>query len=135
MGNSSGQEEQHLTILSVFHYVVGGLKALVACVPCIHFGLGWVMVFVPLFSGDAETLPVTLVGAVFVVVASLLILAGWALAVCMIYAGRCLAERKHFTFCLIIAGIECIFIPFGTILGVFTIIVLTRPSVREMFSS
>ena len=135
MGPSGGPEEQHLTILSVFHYVVGGLKALAACIPCIHFGLGWVMVFAPLFSGEAEALPVTLVGAVFVAVAGLLILVGWALALCMIYAGRCLAERRRYTFCLIIAGIECIFIPFGTILGVFTIIVLTRPSVREMFSS
>jgi hypothetical protein len=34
---------------------------------------------------------------------------------------------------LAIAGIECIFIPFGTVLGVFTIIVLMRPTVKELF--
>lgn len=135
MVNSTDQDAQHLGMLSIFHYVVGGLKALVACIPCIHFGIGWVMIFVSLFSGDDEALPVTLVGAVFVVVASLLILVGWAVALCIIYAGRCLAERRHYTFCLVIAGIECIFVPFGTILGVFTIIALTRPSVKEMFSS
>lgn len=135
MVTSSGQDEQYLSILSIFHYVVGGLKALFACVPFIYFGMGWVMILAPVFSGDAEALPVTLVGAVFVVVAGLLILAGWALAVCMIYAGRCLAERKRYTFCLIIAGIECILVPLGTILGIFTILVLTRPSVKEKFSS
>ncbi len=28
---------------------------------------------------------------------------------------------------------SCVFIPFGTILGVFTIIVLSRPTVKEVF--
>jgi hypothetical protein len=36
-------------------------------------------------------------------------------------------------YCLVVAGIECIFMPFGTVLGVFTIIVLMRPSVRNLF--
>jgi hypothetical protein len=31
------------------------------------------------------------------------------------------------------ACVECIFIPFGTVLGAFTILVLMRPSVKEMF--
>jgi len=31
------------------------------------------------------------------------------------------------------AGVECMFMPFGTVLGVFTIIVLMRPSVKEIF--
>jgi len=36
-------------------------------------------------------------------------------------------------FCLVMAGVECIFTPFGTVLGVLTIIVLVRPSVKELF--
>jgi hypothetical protein len=43
-------------------------------------------------------------------------------------------RRKHFTFCLIMAAVECIFMPFGTVLGTFTILVINRPSVRELFS-
>jgi hypothetical protein len=31
------------------------------------------------------------------------------------------------------AGIECVFMPFGTVLGVFTIIVLVREDVKAMF--
>jgi hypothetical protein len=31
------------------------------------------------------------------------------------------------------ACIECLFLPFGTILGVFTIIVLSRESVKALF--
>jgi hypothetical protein len=39
----------------------------------------------------------------------------------------------HYIFCLVIAAVECIFMPFGTVLGVFTIIVLQRPTVKAMF--
>lgn len=46
---------------------------------------------------------------------------------------RFLSRRRHHVFCLVIAGIECLVMPFGTVLGVFTIIVLTKESVREMF--
>jgi hypothetical protein len=31
------------------------------------------------------------------------------------------------------AGVECLFMPVGTVLGVFTIIVLVRDSVKELF--
>ena len=59
---------------------------------------------------------------------------GWSIAACIIAAGRFLAKRRHYMFCLVMAGIECLFMPFGTVLGVFTIIVLIREGVKEMFS-
>jgi hypothetical protein len=31
------------------------------------------------------------------------------------------------------AAVSCIFWPFGTVLGVFTLVVLTKASVRQMF--
>jgi hypothetical protein len=34
-----------------------------------------------------------------------------------------------------VAAIACMFMPFGTVLGVFTIIVLMRPSVKELFAA
>jgi hypothetical protein len=34
---------------------------------------------------------------------------------------------------LVIAAVECIFFPFGTVLGVLTIIVLMRPSIKSLF--
>jgi hypothetical protein len=33
------------------------------------------------------------------------------------------------------AAIACMFMPFGTILGVFSIIVLVRPSVKSLFDA
>jgi hypothetical protein len=35
----------------------------------------------------------------------------------------------------VVAGINCLHIPLGTVLGVFTIVVLIRDSVRELYSA
>lgn len=123
------EDEQYLKLLSVFHYVVGGLAACFACIPIIHLAIG-----IAMLVGAIDDAP-EFVGAFLVVIAMFGILVGWTLAVCIIVAGRCLAKRKRYMFCLVMAAISCIFMPFGTVLGVFTIIVLMRPSVKELFGA
>lgn len=129
------QDEEHLRLLSIFHYVVGGITALFACFPCIHLAIG-----IALVSGAFPTRPgqqgMDIIGGwIFIVVGSVFILLGWTLAIAIINAGRFLARRSHYMYCFVVAAIECIFIPFGTVLGVFTIIVLSRPSVKALFQS
>ena len=51
----------------------------------------------------------------------------------MAFAGGRLRRRKSRTYCLVAAGIACMFMPFGTVLGIFTIITLTKPSVIQLF--
>jgi hypothetical protein len=50
-------------------------------------------------------------------------------------SGWCISKRRARTFSLVIAGIDCIGMPFGTVLGVFTIVVLVRSSVLEIYAS
>jgi len=126
------QDAEHLRLLSIFHYVVGGLTAFVACIPIIHLAIGLAMLLGAFPDNDA---PPAIVGLFFVVIAGCFILAGWSLAICLLLAGGYLKSRKHYSFCLVIAGISCMLMPFGTVLGVFTIIVLMRPSVKEMFEA
>ena len=66
--------------------------------------------------------------------ASVFILGGWTLAVLVLMAGRFIARRKHYMFCFVMACVECVFMPFGTALGVFTILVLSRQSVKRLFN-
>jgi hypothetical protein len=124
-----GKDEEYLKLLSVFHYVVGGLAAFFACFPFIHFFIG-----VAMLAGAIDDAP-AFVGVLLVLMATLLIIIGWTLAVCIIIAGRNLAKRRHYMSCLVIAAISCIFFPFGTVLGVFTIIVLMRPDVKKLFEA
>lgn len=74
-----------------------------------------------------------LVGVVFTVVGAVGILGGWTLAFVVALAGRYLARQTHYTFCMVVAGLACLCVPPGTVLGVFTIMVLIRPSVKELF--
>ena len=129
---SETQDTEHLRLLSAFHYVVAALAALFACLPLFHLFIGVAMV-----SGwgemPREDPTAVAVGWVFIAFATLFILCGWAFAVCLVFAGRYLARRRRYLFCLVMAGVSCMFMPFGTVLGVFTIIVLMRDSVRELF--
>ena len=132
-------DEQHLRLLSIFHYVVGAMIAFFACVPIIHLVIGILFLVAPqvLEGPDPQRqMPpemAVIMGVMFTVIAAMLILFGWCFAVCVIVAGRSLARRRRYTFCLVTAGILCFFMPFGTVLGVFTIIVLMRPSVKGLF--
>jgi hypothetical protein len=38
--SASPSDEQHIQLLPIFHYVVGGMTALFACMPLIHLGIG-----------------------------------------------------------------------------------------------
>lgn len=49
------------------------------------------------------------------------------------FAGRSLSRRRHYVFCLVAAGLACLSFPLGTALGVFTFMVLQRPSVKALF--
>jgi hypothetical protein len=124
------QDLEHLKLLAIFHYVVAGMTALFACIPFIHFFVGLALVTGALGETDAEAQPI---GIFFMVFAGLFILTGWTLAALIAYAGRSLQTRQRYTYCLVMAGVECIMMPFGTVLGVFTIIVLMRDSVKELF--
>jgi hypothetical protein len=131
------QDEEHLRLLSIFHYVCAGLAAMFACFPIIHLVVGFVLLLNPgsFNPQNNQTHPERFVGLLFVVMSVIFILFGWAFAACIAYAGRCLGQRKHYTFCIVMAGIACMFMPFGTILGVFTIVVLVRPTVKSLFTS
>jgi hypothetical protein len=124
------QDLDQLRLLSIFHFVVGGMAALLSCIPFIHFFLGLAMTAGWLEDVDPAG---QVFGVFFMVFAGLVILTGWAFAACVINAGRFLGARKRYMFCLVMAAVECIFMPFGTVLGVLTIIVLNRPSVKRLF--
>lgn len=128
------KDEEHLKLLSIFHYIVGGLAGLFALFPVIHLVIGLVFILAPEAVESNGKAPPAFLGWLFVIFAGMFIITGGVLAGFVITAGRFLVRRRHYLFCFVIAAIECAFIPFGTVLGVFTIIVLMRESVKELFS-
>ena len=128
------QDEEHLKLLSIFHYIVGGIIALFSLFPIFHLIFGIVMIVSPdTFESGGEG-PPAFIGWLFAFIGGTIILAGLVFATCVILAGRFLSLQRNYTYCFVIACIQCLFIPFGTVLGVFTIIVLMRESVKRSFS-
>lgn len=130
------QDADHLRLLSIFHYVVAGITALFSLFPLIHLVMGLAIVtgHLPMESEQGnEPFDPRLFGWFFVAFAGAFIAGGLTLAGFMAYAGRCLAQRRRHVLCMVVAGISCCFMPFGTVLGVFTLIVLVRPSVKAAF--
>jgi hypothetical protein len=124
------QDGEHLRLLSVFHYVLGGVTAFFGCFPIIYLAVG-----IAALTGRMEVHggPPEAFGWLFVAVGATLITLAWGLAAAMVLCGRNLVVRRAYMYCLIVAGVECVLMPIGTVLGVFSIIVLMRPSVRRAF--
>ena len=126
--------EQHLRLLSIFHYIVGGLTALFACFALIYVALGLAMIYAPQsMSNKPGEEPPALIGWMFTCMGGGMFLAGISLAVCVVIAGRFIAQRTRYWFVFVLACLQCMMFPFGTALGVFTIIVLSRQSVKALF--
>jgi hypothetical protein len=126
---------QHLKILSIFHYILGGLIAAGSSVFIFHFAVGVTMILSPASMGAAPS-PPPIMGWLFAFLGGAAVLFGWGIGIGLIVAGRFLNRRRHHLFCMVTAGIvAALFHPLGTALGVFTIIVLLRPSVKRLFET
>lgn len=125
---------QHLKILSIFHYLVGGLIAVIASAFLFHFVVGVMMIVSPASMGGSPP-PPPLLGWLFALGGGGAVLCGWTIGIGMMLAGRFLSRRKHPLFCTVMAGIATLWQPFGTVLGVFTLLVLLRPSVKRLFET
>jgi hypothetical protein len=125
------QDREHLRLLSIFHYVVGAIMGLAGCFPFIHLSVG-IAIVTGGMNVEGEGPPEAF-GWMFILIAAFIIIFMWGIAIAILIAGQKLAAHTGHTFCLVVAGLECMFMPMGTVLGVFTIIVLVRPSVKELF--
>lgn len=130
--HSAQNEVEHIRLLSIFHWVLAVATALFALFPIVHLIIGITILNGNFPNSDHDPVPRVL-GWFFVVFALCWIVAGLVLAFCLALSAMFLSHHKNRTFCLVVAGASCLFFPFGTVLGVFTIIVLTKPEARALF--
>ena len=130
-----------LRLLSWFHYGLGALTAFTAaiCIPLIWVGYLWMYgpgdAVAPAAAPWAPVDDRELIGAILIAAgvgtASLCLIHGAVLA----YIGRCLAHRRRRKLCMIFSIFNLIDLPLGTILSIFTILVLRRPTIQTAFLS
>lgn len=132
-------DAEHLRLLRICYFVSGGFTAVVSCFFILHFVMFLFVGLNPhLFDshstqGTASQPPPREIFLFFAAGIGLVILLGWIFGAAQVYAGRCIGRREHLLFVTILAVIECIFIPWGTLLGVLTMLVLQRPTVKMLF--
>ncbi|HVX85894.1 MAG TPA: hypothetical protein VH253_14020 [Phycisphaerae bacterium] len=120
-----------LKTLSIFWYIIAALQALGGCIV-----VGWLL-FVVLMgagmasSGNSDDATAGAVFSGFFGCFGLFALAlWWGLAFLNFVVARSLPQRKRRVLCFIMAIWICLWFPFGTILGIFTLIILNRPTVK-----
>lgn len=126
----------NLKTLSIFHFIMSGFTAFVSSFPLIHVTIGILLLVFSAngFFENQDEAPPAAVGILFIIIGGFVVILGWTLAFLIFLSGRYLRNAKKYGYCLVIAGILCLMMPYGTVLGVFTIILLTREPVKKLFS-
>jgi hypothetical protein len=126
---------EHLRLLRLGYLISGWVNAVWALFPLIHITLGLVMMFgsFPFDSQNPGPSDARFVGIFFLAIGVVISAIFGTAAVLKLIAARKLGERRAKTFILVVAALSCLGIPYGTALGVFTFLVLQRPSVDALF--
>jgi hypothetical protein len=148
---------ERLRLLAIGFYVKGAVGAAVVSFFLIHFFMVLGLSFLPQSAWDAPPKSVTttqsssllsapspsprsvnqgppvIMFRIFAAVIGGIILLGWTFGALTIYAGRCVHNRTHRVFILVMAGLNCILIPWGTLLGVATFTILQSPAGQREF--
>lgn len=128
------KDEQQIRLLATFHYVLAAVGGLFACFPLIHVAIGILFLTAPeSFANGKGPPPPGWLGILFIVVGSVFVMIGWAMAICTLISGRYLARHQKRMFSFVVAAVLCAFMPFGTVLGIFTIVVLSKDSVKLLY--
>lgn len=130
----SPKDAEHLKLLSVFHYVSAGLSLAGLGFIFLHFLFFKTMMSDPgMWSGAKGGPPPQ---AIFTFMKFAYGFMGFffiAYAVANFLSAKYLVQRRRRMFSYVVAALNCLHVPIGTTLGVFTIIVLSRDSVIEAY--
>lgn len=125
----------HLNVLAICFWVWGALTAIMSSFALIHLAMG-IAIVTGNFNMQAQP-PGSekFIGWMFVAIGGMVVTLGWLIGGLSIYAGFCLRRQRRWMLCMVVASLSCLSIPIGTTLGIFAIIVLSRPRVKAMFAS
>ncbi len=132
-------DNEHLRLLAIFHYIKGGLIIAFSCFLITHLSLLSFFIsqsgdLFPQAGGEQSFDPEGVMTVLSTVFAGFIAL-GVAFGAANIISGRLIKKRQGMVFSHVIAVLNCLSIPYGTILGIFTFMVLGRPSVRDAYNA
>jgi uncharacterized membrane protein YhaH (DUF805 family) len=131
-------DEEHLKMLSLGYMVSAGVSAFYSLFGLLYVFMGIMMgtAFSHLPqtpANPAQAPPPAFVGWIFGFIGLVFFLIAAAMTAARFRAAWCIKHRKSRAFCMVIAGIGCLEFPYGTVLGIFSFLVLGRDSVIQLF--
>lgn len=126
----------HLKLLTVFHFVLAGLSVVGLGFLFLHWAMMHAVLDSPDLWKNSKGAPppkefFSFLKIFYVFAGSTALLSGAG----NLISGLCLHRRVGRTFSIVVAAVNCLGFPFGTALGVFTLVVLFRDSVREVYEA
>ncbi len=79
--------------------------------------------------------PIDTIGYMLTGMGSCGLIFGWGLGILSIISGRRILQRRSRVFSIVVAAVNCISFPFGTALGVCTIVVLSKERVKALYGT
>ncbi len=131
-------DEEHLKMLSLGYAVSAGVSAFYSLFGLLYVFMG-IMMSTALShlpetpANPAQAPPPAFVGWIFGFIGLAFFLIATAVTAARFRAAWCIKHRKSRVFCMVIAGIGCLEVPYGTVLGIFSFLVLGRASVVALF--
>lgn len=123
-----------LRILAICHFCVAGF----ALVGLGFLGLHYAFMHWIFDEAGAETVLPAMEGFdIFSILVFVYYAIGFlmlAVGVANLLSGLFMLKRKNRTFSLVVAGFDCLQFPFGTLLGVFTLTILSRDTVQIQYN-
>jgi hypothetical protein len=125
---------EHLRQLSIFHFVGAGLSLAALAFIAVHFTIMNAVFSNPdLFKGAQGGPPPAQFFAMLKIFYAIFAIWFVATGVMNLMSAIYLRQRRNRTFSMVVAGVNCLYMPLGTVLGVFTFIVLGRDSVVALY--
>ena len=132
-------DEEHLKLLSLGYLITAAMTAFFALFALIYVavvvGVVTIAARKPLVAGNSGQAIPAAIGWIVAVIGLGFFLVVLAFAAAKLRVAFCIKKRKSRTFCMVIAAICCLGVPYGTLLGVLTFMVLGRASVVRMFQT
>lgn len=130
-------DDEHLRLLSYGYVFSGVMTGLFSLLGLLYAGMGLVMsrvVSTVAQNGEhADQVPPEVVFNMFILFGFVFFLAAITLAGLKLWTARCIKQRRSRMLCMVVAGVCCLGIPYGTVLGVCTFLVLGRQGVVSRF--
>jgi hypothetical protein len=124
--------KQHLSTLSILHYVYGALVCLSGFAALFFLGLG-VFLSSDIVAQNANEPPPTWLGGMFQALGLVLFIVIEIWGIFIILSGYWIAKLRNRTASIVAAALCLLSFPFGTALGVFTLVVLTNDEVKAEY--